>query len=349
MDHPAIALLLSLMSIPSTSNNEHQIASFLSTHLKSLNYTVESIPISQNSSRCNIYAYLGTTRKTRILLTAHMDTVPPHIPPTVNHITQTIHGRGSSDDLGPLVAQIFALEELRTSSQIQEGDVGIVFVVGEENGGHGMLAVNSWEGLSWEAGIFAEPTQNKLAKGHKGQLVFEIIAEGRACHSGYPELGTNAISSLLAVLNELSATNWGKDLLGKGTFNIGRIEGGEKHNILAGEAKALCEVRVVEGLEWVKGKVRGIVEKYKRKGVRLEWIFEYPGVLLEWKGIEGFEAEAVSFGTDIPRLKEGMCGKRVLYGPGSILVAHGREEFIEVKELVESIEGYKKLVMHFLK
>jgi acetylornithine deacetylase len=38
----------------------------------------------------------------------------------------------------------------------------------------------------------------------------------------------------------------------------------------------------------------------------------------------------------------------VLFGPGSILVAHGPEEYIEVGELVRSIEGYKKLVMHFL-
>ncbi|KAK4162903.1 hypothetical protein QBC43DRAFT_320698 [Cladorrhinum sp. PSN259] len=354
MDHPAVKLLLRLMSIVSTSELEHDIGISLQNHLQELGYTVERIPISPGSSRHNIYAYLGSTRKTRILVTAHMDTVPPHIPPTIDNENQIIRGRGSSDDLGPLVAQIHALQELRASSQIKEGDVGLLLVVGEENGGHGMIAVNDWyaEGLSWEAGIFAEPTQNKITKGHKGQLAFEIVATGLACHSGYPHLGKSAITALLAVLNELSATNWGEsDLLGKSTFNIGRVEGGEKHNIVAPAAKALCEVRMVDDLEGIKAKVAEIVGRYKDQGVELKWVFEYPEALLEWEGIGGFdasEAAPVAFGTDIPRLRAEMCGRRVLYGPGSILVAHGPDEFIEVKELIESIEGYKRLVVHFL-
>lgn len=355
MDHPATQLLLSLMSIVSTSELEHDIGVFLQDHLQKLDYTVERVPISPGSSRHNIYAHLGATRQTRVLVTAHMDTVPPHIPPVVDRDNKIIRGRGSSDDLGPLAAQISALQELRASSEIKEGDVGLLFVVGEENGGHGMLAVNDWlsQGLSWEAGVFAEPTQSKLAKGHKGQLAFEIVATGMACHSGYPHLGKSAITALLAVLNDLSATNWGEsDLLGKATFNIGRIEGGEKHNIVAPSAKALCEVRMVADLEGIKAKVAEIVGGHADEGVRLAWVFEYPEALLEWEGIEGFdagEAAPVAFGTDIPRLRPEMCGRRVLYGPGSILVAHGPDEFIEVEELVASVQGYKRLVRHFLK
>ena len=356
MDHPVVNLLLSLMSIVSTSELEHDIGVFLETHLKSLNYTVERIPIFPGSPRHNIYAYLGSARKTRILVTAHMDTVPPHIPPTIDRENQIIRGRGSSDDLGPLAAQIFAVEELRAASLIREGDVGLLFVVGEENGGHGMVAANEmWDQgrISWEAGIFAEPTESKLTKGHKGQLAFEVIARGVACHSGYPHLGKSAIDALLAVLGELKAVDWGRsELLGKSTFNIGRIEGGEKHNIVAAAAKALCEVRMVEDLPGVKEKVKEVVGRFKEEGVELEWVFEYPEALLEWQGIEGFdanEAAPVAFGTDIPRLRAEMCGRRVLYGPGSILVAHGPDEFIRVDELIESIGGYKKLVLHFLK
>jgi len=90
-----------------------------------------------------------------------------------------IRGRGSSDDLGPLAAQIIAAEELRGEGRIGEGDVGLLFVVGEENGGAGMVAVNEM-GVRWEAGIFAEPTEGKLATGHKGQVAFEVWARGVA-------------------------------------------------------------------------------------------------------------------------------------------------------------------------
>jgi acetylornithine deacetylase len=165
-------------------------------------------------------------------------------------------------------------------------------------------------------------------------------------HSGYPHLGKSATSALLAVLNDLSAATWPtSDLLGPSTFNIGTLEGGEKHNILAPSAKALCEVRMVSDLPGIKAKIRSIVSKHP--DVQLNFVFEYPEALLEWK-IDGFEAAPVAFGTDVPRLKDECCGKRVLYGPGSILVAHGPGEYIRVPELIESIAGYKKLVLHFL-
>lgn len=178
MEHPVVHLLKSLMSIVSTSELEHSIGVFLEQHLQALGYTVERIPIAPGSTRHNVYAYLGSSRKTRVLLTAHMDTVPPHIPLTVDG--DIIRGRGSSDDLGPLAAQIVAAEELRREGKVRaEGDIGLLFVVGEENGGHGMIAANDM-GLTWESGIFAEPTQSKLAKGHKGQVAFEVIAKGVA-------------------------------------------------------------------------------------------------------------------------------------------------------------------------
>ncbi|KFA66227.1 hypothetical protein S40285_05121 [Stachybotrys chlorohalonatus IBT 40285] len=345
MDHPVVSLLKSLMSIVSTSELEFDIGIFLEKHLQSLGYTVERIPIAPGSSRHNVYAYLGSSRKTRVLLTAHMDTVPPHIPLTVDG--DIIRGRGSSDDLGPLAAQIMAAEELRREGKIQvEGDIGLLFVVGEENGGHGMIAANDM-GLTWEAGVFAEPTESKLGKGHKGQVAFKVIASGIACHSGYPHLGKSATSALLAVLNDLSAATWPQsDLLGPSTFNIGTLEGGEKHNIVAPSANALCEVRLVSNLSGVKTKIAEIVSRHP--DVELEWVFEYPEALLDWD-IDGFDAAPVAFGTDVPRLQSQYCGRRVLYGPGSILVAHGPGEYISAQELIDSISGYKKLVLHFLR
>ncbi|KAF4905019.1 Peptidase M20 domain-containing protein [Colletotrichum viniferum] len=283
MDHPAVDLLKSLMSIVSTSELEYGIGVFLEQHLQSLGYTVERIQIAPGSSRHNVYAYLGSERSTRVLLTAHMDTVPPYIPLTIDG--DIIRGRGSSDDLGPLAAQILAAEELRKEGKVRnEGDIGLLFVVGEENGGHGMIAANDM-GVTWESGIFAEPTESKLAKGHKGQAAFELIANGVACHSGYPHL----------------AASWPEsELLGPSTFNIGTLEGGEKHNIVAPSAKALCEVRMVCDLPGIKIKVADIVSRHP--DIELNWVFEYPEALLDWE-IDGFEAAPVAFGTDVPRLR----------------------------------------------
>ena len=102
---------------------------------------------------------------------------------------------------------------------------------------------------------------------------------------------------------------------------------------------------MVSDLPGIKAKAAEIVSRHA--DVELKFVFEYPEALLDWE-IDGFDAAPVAFGTDVPRLKDERCGKRVLYGPGSILVAHGPDEFIRVPELIDSIAGYKKLVLHFL-
>ena len=159
-------------------------------------------------------------------------------------------------------------------------------------------------------------------------------------------MGKSATATLLAVLNDFSKESWPEsDLLGKSTFNIGTLEGGEKHNIVAPSAEALCEVRMVSDLPGVKEKIKEIASRHP--DIQLKFVFEYPEALMEWE-IPGFEATVVAFGTDIPRLNKDLCDRRVLYGPGSILVAHGPDEYISIPELIESIGAYKKLILHFL-
>lgn len=40
---------------------------------------------------------------------------------------------------------------------------------------------------------------------------------------------------------------------------------------------------------------------------------------------------------------------RYLYGPGNILVAHGADEALQLRNLEAAVEGYKKLILHALK
>ncbi|KAI8946688.1 hypothetical protein F4801DRAFT_53140 [Xylaria longipes] len=337
-----VELLKTLMNIESTSEKELEIGQYLQKYIQGCGFTAERIAIEPGSTRHNVYAYLGQERKARLLVTAHMDTVPPHIPFSIDG--DVIRGRGACDDLGPMVAQIFAVEELRAEGKLKEGDVSFLWVVGEEKGGPGMIAANDM-GLTWEAGLFAEPTEGKVAKGHKGNLVFEVIAHGKACHSGYPHLGKSATLLLFDAMNDLTAVEWPvSDLLGPSTLNIGKIEGGAGYNILAAEAKALCSIRVSKDVEGIKKAVKEVIDKHP--DVDVDFKFQYPEMVLQWE-FEGFEAEPMAYGTDIPRLRGDH--KKVLYGPGSIRVAHGKDEYIRVSEVMESIEKNKKLILELLK
>ena len=58
--------------------------------------------------------------------------------------------------------------------------------------------------------------------------------------------------------------------------------------------------------------------------------------------VEGFRTTVVSFGSDVPYLRN--LGKPILVGPGSILDAHTPDEKISKRELLEGSELYERLV-----
>ena len=133
------------------------------------------------------------------------------------------------------------------NGEISPNDVSLLFVVGEETGGDGMRRVNDL-GMTWQTVIFGEPTELKLATGHKGILIFTVKAHGKAGHSGYPWLGQNANDMLVSALVALQSLDLPKsDLYGNSTLNIGRISGGSAANVIAEEAYAMIGIRIAAG------------------------------------------------------------------------------------------------------
>lgn len=64
-------------------------------------------------------------------------------------------------------------------------------------------------------------------------------------------------------------------------------------------------------------------------------------------GFPGFDTIVANYGTDIPHLEGNHT--RYLYGPGTILVAHGDNEALTVGDLEDAVEGFQKLILHSLK
>ena len=133
------------------------------------------------------------------------------------------------------------------SREISPNDASLLFVAGEEVGGDGMRRVNDL-GMEWQAVIFGEPTELKLASGHKGVLIFTIKAHGKAGHSGYPWLGQNANHELLPALNALQNLRFpSSEKYGNTTLNIGQLSGGIAANVIAEEAEAKILIRIAAG------------------------------------------------------------------------------------------------------
>ncbi|KAH6675436.1 hypothetical protein B0J14DRAFT_478328 [Halenospora varia] len=337
-----------LVEHESITGNENNVAKYLISYLKSQNFTVETQNVGAQTDsgppRENILAYIGKKRQTKILVSSHIDTVPPFW--KYERRGDEIWGRGSVDAKGSVATQIKAVEELLEAREIKEGDVALLYVVGEEVGGDGMRKANDL-GLKWDSVIFGEPTELKLASGHKGIMSAVLKAKGKAGHSGYPELGKSANAMLVEALHTILHTELpSSEKYGKTTLNIGRMEGGVAANVIAEDASAKLSIRIADG--GPEGVKEVLLNALKDAGSEVELITNggYPPVYID-SDVPGFETIVVNYGTDIPNLQGDH--KRYLYGPGTILMAHSDHEHLLVSDLVTAVDGYKALIEYALK
>jgi acetylornithine deacetylase len=326
-------LTKNLMSIPSVSGDEQAIGFFLRDYLESLGWTVELQTVSENQN--NVIAYLN--ERPRVFFSTHLDTVPPFIPPTED--AEKIYGRGACDAKGIIASQIFGAEELRKQGV---EDIGLLYTVDEEQGSSGARAANVHPiARKCEYLINGEPTDNDLAIGSKGTFRLKILTEGKAAHSAYPEEGESAIEKLLDILHDVRRADLPRDeFFGETTVNIGTIEGGLALNVIPPRAEAGIAVRLTTEREPVENALENIVTN--RGKIEVLSCSE-PVKMLP---VEGFRQKVVRFTTDIPYLTN--WGQPLLLGPGSILVAHTKDEFVLKKDLTEAVGLYVNLAKKLL-
>jgi len=327
------ALTQQLMSIPSTSGDEEAIGVFLRDYLESLGWTVELQKVSENQN--NLIAYLNETP--RVWLSTHMDTVPPFIAPTEDD--EKIYGRGSCDAKGIIAAQIIAAEELRRDGV---EDIGLLYTVEEERASTGAKIANDHPlAAKCEYMINGEPTDNDLAIGSKGAFRAKIKTNGKAAHSAYPEQGDSAIEKLLDILEDVRHTKFPNDeFFGETACNIATLDGGLALNVIPPNAEAGILIRLTTPDEPIRHALESLI---RDRGELEVMSYSLPVKML---AVEGFKQKVVRFTTDIPHLQN--WGQPVLLGPGSILVAHTKDEFVLKKDLETAVELYVNLAKRLL-
>ncbi len=324
-----LRLTRELIDIPSVTGEEFQIGTSLGDLLVRLGYHVEVQDVSDE--RGNIIA--TTEARPRVVLSTHMDTVPPFI--SSNEDDEFIYGRGACDAKGIIAAQIAAAERLSADGV---NEIGLLFTVDEEVTRAGAKLANEHPlAASCEYLINGEPTDNKLAVGTKGSLQATISTAGRAAHSAYPEEGESAIEKMLDILADIRQVHWPSDrVFGETTCNIGIIAGGKRANIIPDAAKATIFLRLAAD----SSSVRHVLEDTIGGRATIDRKGGHDPVRL--LTVDGFEQMLARFTTDIPYLSN--WGKPLLIGPGSILVAHTDHERVSKRELIGAVDLYVKLV-----
>lgn len=329
------ARLMALCAAETTSGAEDAGLPMLRQLLQELGARVVEQPVAEG--RTNVLALWGVPR---VLFSTHLDTVPPYFLPRIEG--ETLIGRGACDAKGQIVAQLAAVKTL-----LDEGREGLAWlgVVGEETDSAGATAALGLAGhlQGLKALINGEPTELKLAAGQRGVQQIRLRCEGRAAHSGSPELGRNATWPLLDWLQRLRQQPRPVDgRLGPELWNLGLLQAGEALNSVPASAEAHLLVRTVPGSTFL-GEVRRLAPPEGDLELRLD----EPADL--YPALPGFDLAPMPFGSDAPALRALVPDRTVvLAGPGSIAVAHTLDEHLTLADLEAGVDLNRRLALHFL-
>lgn len=320
-----------LIDIPSVTPEELAVGHFLSDYLGDLcaRFDGKVVRLEVEPDRWNVFAAFG---EPIVTFSTHMDTVPPFIPSREDD--EFIWGRGACDTKGIIASMLTAAERLLEAGT---RNIGLLFVVGEERNSAGAYhAAANPRGSKFV--INGEPTENQLALGSKGALRYEVVARGKMAHSAYPELGDSAINKLLDALQAIRAVELPvDDVLGPSTLNIGVIKGGRAPNVIPDEARAEIFIRLVGD----SASTRKALEEAVGDKVELNFVLEIPALRLT--AVPGLPTTVVAYTTDIPAFG-GNWGQPLLFGPGTIHVAHTLDERVPKQQLLDAVEIYQRMV-----
>lgn len=197
---------LDLLDIYSPSGKEEDVQLYLEELFNRTGFAVERQEVE--SERYNLRLAMGRGEP-RLYLVGHVDTVPAWDLEELGPREEdgVIRGLGSADMKGGCAAMIEAWLALSEALPPEElPSVGLLLVVGEEENGDGSSTFLETCRPPWV--VIGEPTGLAACFAHYGYLEAGFVTSGRRSHSSLPELGHNAVESMLRVLLHL-----GNDIL----------------------------------------------------------------------------------------------------------------------------------------
>ncbi|MDQ3951798.1 MAG: M20 family metallopeptidase [Actinomycetota bacterium] len=275
-----------------------------------------------------------------------------------------MHGRGSSDAKGPVVAALEAVSILRAAGWEPRGTLELALVADEETmGSKGAGYLVEQEVLKPDVAIVGEPTSLRVVRAQRGASWLRLTTRGVAGHGSAPERGVNAIKHMAEILLHLEDTlpDVSHPLLGGPTISVGTIRGGEKVNIIAAACVAEIDRRSVPG-ETKESVVEGIEEAVERARKRFAEVdahvdlaffaepFEVPpdapvvtAAVDAIRTTTGRDVDVIGFrGASDARFLFEAGADVIVCGPGDIALAHTARESIDLAELEHGAVAYAK-------
>lgn len=371
-------ILADLVAFPTVSRDSNQDLIAYAADLLSDSGARVEVATSPCGGKANLFATLGPDCDGGILLSGHSDVVPVEEqiwssdPFVLTERNGRLYGRGSCDMKG-FIAATLAMAPIY-AQQVRSRPVHFAFTYDEEVGCFGAqhLARDLKEkGIRPGVAIIGEPTEMRVIEGHKGCYEYSTHFHGLEGHGSAPDLGVNAVEfATLYVAELLRLKHQLQDRAPVNsrfdppwtTVNVGAMQGGVAHNVIAAKARVDWEMRPVQpgDADLVKTTLARLVERdllprmqqvFPGAEITLETIGEVAGlipmennearrIVSELTGANG--ADLVAFGTEAG-IFQALGMDVVVCGPGSIEQAHKADEFLALDQLSQCLSMLRGL------
>lgn len=388
LDEEIIGIIKELVKRPSYPGVEHQetsVASWIHDFFAKEGIPSEIIPVVDG--RCNVVARLkGSGNGKCLLLTGHLDTVPPYDMPgnpfEVKEKEGQLIGRGVVDMKGPLACMMASMAALKRAKIDLQGDVIFAGVIDEENKSEGTIHFIE-SGIRADAAIVGEPTELNICVAHRGLEWFQFDIQGKTVHGGKQKEGINAISKAVNLIQRIDEKLIPKieskthSIIGTSSMNYGLIQGGTQPSTVAGHCSLQVDRRWVPGetYEEVVQEYQDIIDELHRedKDFRCKLKVMDKSVMKEGYVHEAMEIEKnhpiIDIVTKIteeitqntpkhtyfPAWSDGGLLSSyakiptIVFAPGNLESAHSANEYLEIEQIVPASLIYAMTAIKFCK
>ncbi len=341
-----VELLKGIVSIPSVSGNEDQVATFLE-HLLAA-WFPNQVTRSGHNLTLDIKGAAGGPT---LLMCSHIDTVEPVKSWTRKPFAATvegdkIYGLGANDAGASVVSMIAAA---RVSYPLKAGRLIVCLAAEEEAGSQGFVKTES-SLPRYDAAIFGEPTNMGYAYAIRGSMRAVLRSHGKSCHASRPWEGKNACDVFAENLRTLRCIDLKDSSPWKqATIEPTVIRGGQSTNQIPDLVETTLDIRTTpeKDNDW-------IAEVFKKSGLDIEITMN------RRRPKAGSPASPLvaTIRKAHPELADytfnGTCdmafstAPSVVMGPGRSERSHAADEFIMVPELNAAIDIYADVIRAYL-
>jgi acetylornithine deacetylase len=386
-------LLCRLIAFPSTTGAEGGVQDDLFRFLSATGFPVRFSPVDESivddpdytpvpghesyRRRPNVLVDLaGAGGGRSAIINSHTDVVPgPDVMFEASSKNGVVLGRGACDAKGQVVTILVALSTLKDLGVRLKGDVQAQFVIEEEAGGNGSLAVIA-HGLRADAAVVLEPTGLGVCPANRGAAWFKLFVSGRSVHMGCYCEGVSAFDEMLGLVSVLKEYETFLREISKGypgfpdnpspvVVNIGRVRGGDWPSTVPGECFVEGGIAFLPNRtsRRIAEEVRALIEAQATPWAREHARFELAGLRNEAFATPAGDPAVRSFQRAAesvlgPRPLEGWtasCDARLfshrggmptlVFGAGDLGHAHSLDERIEIYDILRAAEVLAKFLV----